>query len=132
MSDEWTAFRARAQAALGEMQEGRPEAFKALWSHGEDVSILGGFGGYERGWAAVGPRLDWASARIDSTNLRVENLLTVVGDDVAFTVDLERMERNVGGVRTPRLLRCTQGYRREAGEWKIVHRHADEVAERAG
>jgi hypothetical protein len=131
MSDEWRAFRAQAVAALSEMQEGRPEAFKALWSHGEGVSILGAFGGYERGWSTVGPRLDWASARINSANLQVENLLTVVGDELALTVDLERMERIVEGTPRPRLLRCTQAYRREAGKWKIIHRHADEEVERA-
>jgi hypothetical protein len=43
---------------------GRPEPFKALWSHSDDVAIIGGFGGYERGWQLVSARLDWASKGI--------------------------------------------------------------------
>jgi hypothetical protein len=45
---------------------------------------------------------------------------------MAVTVDLERMMRIVDGQPVPRVLRCTQVYRVEDGEWKIVHRHADE------
>jgi hypothetical protein len=49
------------QQALGELVEGRPKPFKALWSHNDDVVIMGAFGGYERGWEQVavgstGPR----------------------------------------------------------------------------
>ncbi len=64
-------------------------------------------------------------------NRSVENILTVVGDEFACTVDLERMERTVGGQTSLRVLRCTQVYRREDDIWKVIHRHADEVAETA-
>lgn len=53
--------------------------------------------------------------------------MTVVGDDLAYTVDLEHMTRHAGGHPTPRTLRCTQAYRRENGEWKVILRHADEL-----
>jgi muconolactone delta-isomerase len=54
----------RCQQALGDLVEGRPEPFKALWSHAGDVVITGAFGGYERGWDQVSARLDWAAAGI--------------------------------------------------------------------
>ena len=131
MANEWTQFRKQVQEALGELVEGRSDPFKALWSHTEDVSIMGAFGGYERGWSQVGPRLDWAGGRIGATHRSVENILTVVGEELACTVDLERMERPVDGRTTLRVLRCTQVYRREDDDWKVIHRHADEVAETA-
>ena len=131
MAKEWTQFRKQVQEALGELVEGRSDPFKALWSHSDEVSIMGAFGGYERGWSQVGPRLDWAGGRIGATNRSVENILTVVGDEFACTVDLERMERTVDGQTTLRVLRCTQVYRREDDDWKVIHRHADEVAETA-
>jgi ketosteroid isomerase-like protein len=48
--------------------------------------------------------------------------VTVVGDDVGYTVDLEHMTRHAGDHPQPRTLRCTRVYRREDGEWKVVPR----------
>ncbi len=96
MASDWDRFVSRCQQALGELVEGRPEPFKALWSRADDVVIMGAFGGYERGWAEVSLRLDWAAKGIRSTDRVAENVVTVVGDDVAYTVDLEHMTRHVG------------------------------------
>ena len=90
--------------------------------------IMGAFGGHERGWEKVSARLDWAAAGIDATDRTVENLVTTVGDQLALTVDLEHMTRHVGGRAQRRTLRCTQGYRLEDGEWRVILRHADELA----
>jgi ketosteroid isomerase-like protein len=127
MDSDWEGFRSRCQRALGELVEGRPEPFKALWSHADDVLIMGAFGGYERGWAQVSGRLDWAAAGIKATDRYAENVVTVLGSDLAYTVDLEHMTRYAGGQAKPRTLRCTQAYRRENGEWKVILRHADEL-----
>jgi hypothetical protein len=64
-----------------------------LWSHTDDVVIMGGFGGDERGWERVSARLDWASKGIAATDRSEENIVTVVGEDLAYTVDLEHMTR---------------------------------------
>jgi len=130
MDSDWEGFQSRCQQALSELVEGRPEPFKALWSHASDVVIMGAFGGYERGWEQVSARLDWASAGINASDRYAENVVTVVGDDLAYTVDLEHMTRHASGQPKPRTLRCTQAYRREAGAWKIILRHADELPSR--
>jgi ketosteroid isomerase-like protein len=91
---------------------------------------MGAFGGYERGWKQVSARLDWAATGIKATDRAAENVVTVVGDDFAYTVDLEHMIRHAGDRPQPRTLRCTQAYRREDGEWKVVLRHADELPAR--
>jgi ketosteroid isomerase-like protein len=127
VNSDWDGFIARCQAALGELVEGRPEPFKALWSHADDVVIMGAFGGHERGWEQVSARLDWAAAGIKATNRVAENVVTVVGDGLAYTVDLEHMIRHAGDQPTPRTLRCTQVYRRENGVWRVVLRDADEL-----
>jgi hypothetical protein len=126
MAAEWIEFVTKCQAALGELVEGRPDPFKALWSHADDVVIMGAFGGFERGWEEVSARLDWAANGITATDRSVENVVTVVNDDLAYTVDLEHMTRHIGDHPQPRTLRCTQAYRRERDEWKVVLRHADE------
>ena len=118
------------QQALGELVEGRPEPFKALWSHADDVLIMGAFGGHERGWDQVSARLDWAAQGIKAAGRSARNLVTVVGDDLAYTVELEHMTRNTGDGPRSRTLRCTQIYRREDGRWKVVLRHADELPDK--
>jgi ketosteroid isomerase-like protein len=128
MKDAWDKFRRECQTALGHLVEGRSEPFKALWSRSGETVILGAFGGVAVGWEEVATRLDWASAGINATNRRVENLLTVIGADLACTVDLEHMDRTVNGRVVPRTLRCTQVYRLEDGKWKVIVRHADELA----
>jgi ketosteroid isomerase-like protein len=127
VDEAWNQFVRACQQALGELVEGRPEPFKALWSHAEDVVIMGAFGGYDRGWGQVSARLDWAAKGIASADRSVENVVTVVSGDLACTVDLEHMTRHAGGRPQPRTLRCTQAYRRESGQWKVVLRHADEL-----
>ena len=88
---------------------------------------MGAFGGYERGWAQVSARLDWAAKGIRATDRVAENVVTVVENNLAYTVDLEHMTRHTGDQPQPRTLRCTQVYRHENGEWKVVLRHADEL-----
>ena len=127
MESDWESFMSQCQDALGHLVEGRPEPFKALWSHADDVVIMGAFGGYERGWEQVSQRLDWAAAGIKATDRVPENVVAVVGHDLAYTVDLEHMTRHAGDQPVPRTLRCTQAYRRENGAWKVILRHADEL-----
>jgi ketosteroid isomerase-like protein len=130
VNEAWERFVTALNDAQREMGAGRPEALKALWSHSDDVAIMGGFGGYERGWEQVSPRLDWASKGIAATDRSEENIVTVVGDDLAYTVVLEHMTRHAGGSPRPYTLRCTQVYRLEGGEWKITLRHADELVQK--
>jgi ketosteroid isomerase-like protein len=50
----------------------------------------------------------------------------VSAGDLAYTVTFEHTAVSVDGVPVePYTLRVTQVYRREDGEWKVVHRHAD-------
>ena len=80
---EWIAFMARLETAEHEFAQGRPAAFKALWSHGDEVSLCGGFGGVESGWDKVGARLDWASSKYSDGTRSSEEIRSTVGDDFA-------------------------------------------------
>ena len=107
--------------------------FAALWSRRDDVTIFGAFGAYERGWAAVGPRLDWAASRFaaDNPTVRYEPLAAGSSGDLGYAVGLERIEgARLAGREgsSPMLLRVTHLFRREDGAWRIIHRHADPIA----
>jgi hypothetical protein len=119
--EDWKAFLARMDAALARTGSGDAEAFKALWSHSDEVLIFGAFGGIAKGWAEVGPRLDWAISQMSGDGGTVERIIEYVGADLAYTVDYNR--------GSALALRATQIYRREDGSWRIVLRHADPLME---
>lgn len=115
---------------------GDPTMWKQLASHGDDVTILGGFGGEgEKGWKAVGARYDWAASqyRPGDATLKVDYHTIAVSGDLAYTVGVERQSNVRLGTQeigTSRRLRVTQIFRREGGEWKLVHRQADQMVEK--
>ena len=49
-----------------------------------------------------------------------------ISEDIAWTVGISRFTVSIdGGPLTRRTLRLTHLYRREDGEWKVVHEHSD-------
>ena len=48
---------------------------------------------------------------------------------MAYTAGLEHTSASVEGTARTYSLRATQVYRREGGEWKVAHRHADTMTE---
>jgi ketosteroid isomerase-like protein len=128
MNDKsWNEAMALAKEANLLMLRGNPEPLKSLYSHRDDVTVLGGFGGFERGWQEVGPRLDWAASHFSNGHFEQEDISTIVGSDLAMTVTIERYTVRIDGAanETAEELRVTQIFRREADGWKLVHRHGD-------
>jgi SnoaL-like protein len=124
---EWSAFMTRLEAAEHEFAQGRPAAFKGLWSHGDEVSLCGGFGGVESGWANVGARLDWASSQISEGTRSSEEIRSTVRADFAYIVQTEQIRFRVPGRSEQSTVdfRVTMVFRRDPEGWRIVHRHAD-------
>jgi ketosteroid isomerase-like protein len=52
----------------------------------------------------------------------------VVGD-MAYTAGLEHTTASIDGQAGAYTLRATQVCRREVGQWRVAHRHADLVTE---
>jgi ketosteroid isomerase-like protein len=118
---------AASDAANLDLLRGDAQPLKELYSHGEDVTVLGGFGGMEQGWSEVGPRLDWAAAQFTGGAYRRTTLSMVEGSDIAYTVSIEANRVREAGKSQDSVLdlRVTQIYRREGDRWRLVHRHAD-------
>jgi ketosteroid isomerase-like protein len=81
------------------------------------------------GWVAVTEgQKTVASQFSNGTPLDFELIAADVNGDLAYTVGYERSSVSVhGGPARPVFLRATQIYRREDGDWKLAHRHADPV-----
>lgn len=124
---EWTAFIAKLERAEEEFVQGRPAAFQALWSHADDVSLCGGFGGVERGWQNVTARLAWVSAKYSDGNRTREEISKMVIGDFAYLVQKEVIRSRLDFQTEPstQQLRATMVFRREPDGWRIIHRHAD-------
>lgn len=125
---EFEAFLTEVDRTQIELQNGRADGFKGLWSQANDVTLSGGAGGpVEKGWPAISKRLDWVATQYSEGNTRIERLVQNAGGDLAYVVQHEHIEFRVpaDGTRSTRDYRVTMIFRREAGDWKIVHRQAD-------
>jgi ketosteroid isomerase-like protein len=134
--ESFEQFLKRWEAAQTRFINGDATLWKQLASHRADVTILGGFGGEgEKGWKAVGARYEWASAqyRPGAATVKVDYHTVAVSGELAYTVGIERQANvRVGAQETGvnRRLRVTQIFRREVGQWKLVHRHGDQMVEK--
>ena len=104
----------------------------AMWSHTDPVTVFGAAFS-PVGWAEVGPMFEeLASGLSNCVSCEWDVVAADVGDDFAYLVAIERTTASVrGSVPTPYMLRSTTVFRRENGEWKIVHRHADPIGDSA-
>jgi ketosteroid isomerase-like protein len=123
------AFLPTFEAGISRFINGDASLWKRNASHREDVTIMGAWGAYEKGWSEAAPRYDWAAARMreSGAHVQIEYIASEVSGGLAYTVAIERSHVLVTGaaVPAPMALRVTHLFRREAGEWKLVHRHAD-------
>jgi ketosteroid isomerase-like protein len=116
----------REQAAEAAMGLGDPEPFKALWSRGDDVSLFGAFGPCKKGWHQLEKTFDWVAGRYRDGVVTDEYEVVHEGADLAYTVGYEISDVVLDGAPKARqTVRVTQIYRREDGEWRLVHRHGD-------
>lgn len=125
---EFQSFLVAVDAAQVELQNGKPEAFKALWSHADDVTLSGGFGGkIEKGWEEIGRRLDWVGAQFSKGSNTIERIVANANGDLGYVVQIEQLRFRVPGQAqdSTRTYRVTMLFRRESDGWRIIHRQAD-------
>ena len=125
---DFEAMLARVDAAQTELQNGRGDAFKALWSRADDITLSGGFGGpILRGWPEVSKRLDWVATQFANGAHEHERVAAYASGDVGYVVQRERLQFKAPatGADTSLEYRVTMIFRREKGEWRLVHRQAD-------
>jgi ketosteroid isomerase-like protein len=125
VAEDGAEFVQRCHAALRQHTGGNPRPFLELWSHAADVSLMGGVGGHQVGIDAVSALLTAAARTLNYTTWEAETLAMGFDDRLGFTVELEHLTRQVDGETEEMSLRATSIYRREDGDWKVIHRHGD-------
>lgn len=100
---------------------------RAIWSRNEPVTVLGA-------WMSATGQQELSDlfgqlgiSFSDCTSYTHEIIAADVIGDMAYTVGYEHTRASVSGEPRTYTLRATQVYRREDGEWKVAHRHADTV-----
>ena len=105
----------------------------AMWSRNDPLTLFGAALSGTR-WDEIGPVFEAVAARFsDCTSWEFERLAAGVSGDLGYTVGIERTTCRIGGAApSSYALRVTTVFRREGGEWKVVHRHADPYDEAGG
>jgi ketosteroid isomerase-like protein len=98
-----------------------------LWSKRDPVTFFGALGMSESGWGQLGKTFPWVSAHFARvSDFRDRDRAGRGGEGLAYVLCFERFNGSIAGrPAEPVLVRVTHIYRQEDGEWKIVHRHAD-------
>ena len=109
---------------------GSCEGVKPLFSRAVDVTLGNPFGPVAKGWERVADAMEHAAQNYrEGRATGFDNISTVVTTELAYLVEIERLSAKVGGRPdvSDLALRVTTILRREQGDWKIVHRHADPI-----
>jgi ketosteroid isomerase-like protein len=126
--DFWTWLDTHLHDAEVAIHNGDPAPRRAIWSRNEPVSVLGavtnahGQQELDALFATLGKRFSHC------TSYGIELLSYDVVGDMAYTEGFEHTSASVEGKPRTYTLRATQVYRRENGQWRVAHRHADTVA----
>ena len=116
----------RQRLALEAMFEGDPEPYMEMWSQRNPVSLFGAWGPCKTGWSELSKTFRWVGSRFGGGAMTYDLEVAYAGDDLAYTVGYERGEVALdGGEKLPMTIRVTHVYRREDGEWRLIHRHGD-------
>ena len=124
---EWIGSRLKeAEIAI---HNGDPGPRFAIWSTNDPLTLLGAWMS-ATGHAEVSDVFHKLEKTFsDCTSYSFELIAAEVSGDLAYTVGFEHTAASVDGEPRSYTLRATQVYRREDGEWKVVHRHADPVTD---
>lgn len=118
--------------ALNALILGDPEPKKGVFSECDDVTLANPLGLPIKGRREVEKMLDRVASQMrDGEPHQFQRVSEYATGDLAYVVEIER----TAGVRlitegeqtAPFSLRATTVWRREGGEWRIAHRHADPI-----
>lgn len=101
----------------------------ATWSRDDPVTLFGAWL-IDSGWDGISQAFEKVASRFaDCKSYDFEVLAAGASGDLAYTVGYERTSVSIDGQPQSYTLCVTNVYRREDGEWKLVHRHGDQVVD---
>lgn len=98
-----------------------------MWSHNNPVCLFAALGPSLTGWDQLEPTFRSVASRLSGgRDVTYEiTAFDVIGDH-AWTAGFSRFKARMdGGPLSSYALRITHVYRREGGQWKVVHEHSN-------
>ena len=133
MSDDLHDFeefmQRRAEAARAYVN-GDPEPLSQISTNTSPATFFSPRGDFVEGASEVSARYDADAAAFAADNENTMQILQMgASDGIAYWVGFQRAQVHLKGraEAVPFNLRVTELFRREDDEWKLVHRHADEL-----
>lgn len=112
--------------ALAAMFTGDMAPMQAVWSHHDEVSLQGPFGGRLDGWQAVEAHFVKESQMGMAGRVLSVNPRACIGTEMAYVTCIEQGDgMTLGGKPVVVNHRATNVFRLEDGQWKMVHHHTD-------
>jgi ketosteroid isomerase-like protein len=129
-SPEFQEVLERYQESLHAVVQGDTEPQKRLWSRRDDVTLANPIFPQARGWADVELALDRSVSQLrEGEPVQFERISEYATQDLGYVLWIERTRLKTGDAdeMRPVSLRVTTIFRREDGDWRIIHRHADPI-----
>jgi ketosteroid isomerase-like protein len=112
-------------AGLNQMAHGDASGLAGIWSQGADATTMHPIGGREVGWGKVQDSFRQVAQIATEGRIRLDDQIIQVTGDLAYELGVERGALDLAGQRVAVDGRVTNIYRREVGQWRLVHHHAD-------
>lgn len=132
MDASFSEFMSQREAASRAFVNGDIGPLLALSTSTQDATIFGPKGDCVQGAQRVNAANQAGAQMFEpGSTSRFEVMHAASNDDLGYWTGIQRSQVHMKHQReeTPLDLRVTEVFRKENGEWKLVHRHADPLAE---
>jgi len=120
--DEVRAVSNRFYSALNNLDISQ---LQNVWSQSNTVTTMHPMGGEQVGWPEVRKSFEEAAQAMTDVHVELAAQRIQTSADLAYETGIERGRGTVAGEQIEIEHRVTNVYRREGGQWKLVHHHTD-------
>jgi len=112
-------------AGLNSMANGEKDTLAVAWLNNGSVTAMHPIGGREVGWKAVEESFNKVAGVASDGKVELKDQLIYDLGNAAYEVGIEKAQFKIAGQEVKAEHRVTNIYKKEGGNWKMVHHHTD-------
>jgi ketosteroid isomerase-like protein len=112
-------------AGLNRMANGEKDTLAVAWLNNGSVTAMHPIGGRELGWDAVGGSFNQVAGLATDGKIELKDQLIHEFGNVAYELGIEKVQFKMAGHEVKDEARVTNIYKKENGNWKMIHHHTD-------